>query len=208
MRKILATICLLLLLPYYASAFTLGMMTEATNCTDQPGDKLDIAPGLSTGNALPPPFIVWGAAMTPTSGTTAQTRVKRSIRGIHKVLTNTWVQSLITLPFASDGIASGHLRCLVEVKNSTNYQARSVSTMYTVINRSGALTSAWQADTDVALNSPTGGSLTVTLTATSGSAPGYIQIQTDSSLSSISTGYPRVTCSLENLGQFDVTITP
>jgi hypothetical protein len=158
---------------------------------------------LGTGNATPGRFHVQTGARSATSGTTAQTAVDRLVVGASKTLTNNTTTTVTNVTVASNTVAAGILDYAVEVFDGTDLQVEEGSISFHVTNKGGTIANN---TTVKALNqqAATAGTLAVTWTITAAN-PALLQINANSSLTP-SSGYPRVTYSLRNNTQQQVSV--
>jgi hypothetical protein len=158
---------------------------------------------LGTGTGVPGRFSIQTGALSPTSGTTAHTAVDRHIFGASKVLANNTTTTVTNVTAASNTVAAGVIDYTVEVWDGTDLQTEVGSISYMVTNKGGVFSGNTTSKFGNQQNM-TSGTLAVTWTLT-GANPALLQINANSSLSP-SSGYPRVTYALRNLGQQAVAI--
>ena len=153
---------------------------------------------LGTGNATPGAINITSGGRSATSGTTAQTAVTREGIGWSKVLTNNSAIAVVNATLASNTGMGMIVRYLVEVFDGTNLQTESGVVSINGVNKAGAFTIATptKAGNVQALSS---GTLAVTWAASSAN-PSVISVNANSSLTP-STGYPRITYTIDNLSQ-------
>lgn len=158
---------------------------------------------LGTGTGVPGRYHVQTGALSPTSGTTAHAAIDRLIAGASKVLTNNTTTTLVSCTAANGSVVAGVIRYAVEVTDGTDYQVEEGIITYHVTNKAGSLAN----NTTVKSGNQqamTAGTLAVTFTITAAN-PALVQINANSSLTP-SSGFPRVTYSMENLTQQAVSI--
>ena len=153
---------------------------------------------LGTGNATPGAINITSGGRSATSGTTAQTAIVRHGIGWSKVLTNNSAIAVVNATLASNTGMGMIVRYLVEVFDGTNLQTESGVVSINGVNKAGAFTIATptKAGNVQALSS---GTLAVTWAASSAN-PSVISVNANSSLTP-STGYPRITYTIDNLSQ-------
>ena len=153
---------------------------------------------LGTGNATPGAINITSGRRSATSGTTAQTAIVRHGIGWSKVLTNNSAIAVVNATLASNTGMGMIVRYLVEVFDGTNLQTESGVVSINGVNKAGAFTIATptKAGNVQALSS---GTLAVTWAASSAN-PSVISVNANSSLTP-STGYPRITYTIDNLSQ-------
>ena len=170
--------------------------------TDIVGGLFAWAPGRSTGNAVPARGSIQGGAATVTSGTTQQTLIDRLIPNAFKVLTNNSAVAVVNATIANGTSVGGKITYTIEVWDGTDNQVETGEAIYSSKNKAGTV-----AGTITEVNSQQNldsGTLATTW-AISAANPAVISINANSSLTP-STGYPRITFSLQNLGQQAVAI--
>ena len=170
--------------------------------TDVVGGKMSFSASNSTGNAVPAVVALTGGAATVTTGTTQQTRIDRFIPNAFKVLTNNSAIAIVNATIANGTSVGGKIVYTIEVWDGTDNQVEIGEVNYKARNKAGVvvatlseLNSAQEVDS---------GTLATTW-AISAANPAVISINANSSLTP-STGYPRITFALFNLGQQAVPI--
>jgi hypothetical protein len=118
------------------------------------------------------------------------------------VLSNNTTTSLVNCDLANNTIIGGIIRYTVVASDGTNLQSESGIVGYNSYNKAGTTFSA-SATAMVITQKASSGTLTVTWSMT-GANPSVIQINANSTLSP-SAGYPRVTYSIENFGNQNIT---
>jgi hypothetical protein len=187
-----------------ANILTVGESSRGGTDSNVAGAIGTIQSGLGTGNAVPARLHLQTPAISPTSGTAAESYVDRFIAGASKVLTNNTTTTLVNVTAASDTAPSGIIDYSVEVIDASHaVQVEEGQVAYHVTNSNGSFANN---TTVKAVNqqAATSGTLTVTFTITAAN-PALLQINANSSLTP-STGYPRVTFTHRNLGQQAVAV--
>jgi hypothetical protein len=165
--------------------------------TNKSGGARILKTGLGTGNALPGLIRFQGDAASATSGTTDHTQVDRFIPNGFKVLTDNTPINILSITIASNSAVGGVIHYAIEVTDGTDFQSETGSVYYSAVNKAGTVT--------VTINevnsqqTVSAGTLT-TVWAMSTANPALISVNADSSLTP-STGYPRMTFSVQNFGQ-------
>jgi hypothetical protein len=170
--------------------------------TDILGGKMSYSASRSTGNAVPSIVALLGGAATVTSGTTQQTLVDRLIPNAFKVLTNNSAIAVVNATIANGSVVGGLINYTIEVTDGTDFQVESGQAVYSSQNKAGVV-----AGTITEVNSQqnlSAGTLTTTW-AISNANPAVVSVNANSSLTP-STGYPRVTFSIQNFGQQGIAI--
>lgn len=184
-------------------AQTLSVQNVVGGTSNTAGATWTLRASLGTGNAAPGRHSFTAGAISETSGTAQQTAVSRMELGATKVLTNNSATTIVNVTNASNTNAGGVLDYCVEVTDATEFQYECGMVTYGITNKAGV----WSGNTVTKFGNhqnATSGTLTVTF-AISGANPGLLSVNANSSLS-VSTGYPRITYSLRNLGQQAVAI--
>jgi len=170
--------------------------------TNVVGGKMSFSASNSTGNAVPAVVALTGGAATVTSGTTQQTRIDRFIPNAFKVLTNNSAVAIVNATIANGTSIGGKIVYTIEVWDGTDNQVEIGEVNYKARNKAGVvvatlaeLNSAQEVDS---------GTLATTWDMTDAN-PAVITINANSSLTP-STGYPRITFAIFNLGQQAVPI--
>ena len=156
---------------------------------------------LGTSQGTPGIFDFKAGGMIAASGTTAHTAVSRLSLGTTKILTNNSATAITNATVASNTSAAGVLEYTVEVFDGTEVQYEVGSMAYGVTNKGGVFSGNTVTKFGNHQNA-TSGTLSVTF-AISAANPAVISVNANSSLTP-STGYPRITYSLKNLGQQSV----
>lgn len=167
--------------------------------TDKKGGDLNLASGLSTGNALPGRVHMKSSGALAATGTSDQTQIDRHIFGAHKVLTDGAATDLVSCTIASGSAIGGVIHYAIEVTDGTDYQAETGYVFYNAVNKSGTVTRTISESADT-IQSVSSGALTSTW-AISNASPAVISVNANTDLASPSTGYPRITFSVFNGGQ-------
>lgn len=168
--------------------------------TDKAAGALVLKTGIGTGNALPGALTLTGDAMSETSGTTDHAQVRRlSIN--HKVLTD---NSAITIENAVLAAGTGIgviIDYAIEVRDGTDMQIETGSVYVSGVNKAGAFTmTITEVNSQQAVSSGT----LATTWAVSSANPAAVSVNANSSLTP-STGYPRISYSVQNLTQQALT---
>ena len=167
------------------------------------GGVCKVGPGTGTGNAAGSLLCETGTAISTTSGSTAQTVIDRRISNATKALTNNSATSIVNATIANGSVVAGVIHYSIEVTDGSDYQVETGILVFSVTNKAGTI--ANNTITKVGnQQAATSGTLTVT-PAISAANPAVISINANSSLTP-STGYPRVTYSIENLTQQAIAI--
>ncbi len=175
----------------------------ASGVADRTGGSLLLQTGLPTG--LGKAVIRQQTPIIATAtGSSDNTLVDRTILGASKILTNASASSLVSATLASGSVIGGVVRYTVEVTNGTDYQVESGIVTYTDINKAGVF-SGNTATKSGSTQAVSAGTLTCTFAIT-GANPAVLSVNANSSLASISTGYPRITYHLDNLTQQAVVL--
>jgi hypothetical protein len=194
-------------------AQTLSVQSVVAGTSNTAGAIYNIVGSLSTGTGVPGRVSIQTSPLSATSATTQNSAVDRFIFGATKVLANNTVTPIANATVASNMVAGGLIRYQVEVFNGTDLQIETGQFIYQVINKGGVfsantITSAGATGVDVTSNWPvnavTSGSLVCTWTITAAN-PAVISLNANSSLTP-STGYPRLTYTIENLAQQAVAV--
>lgn len=184
-------------------AQTLSVQNVVGGTSNTAGATWTLRASLGTGNAAPGRHSFTAGAISETSGTTQQTAVSRMELGATKVLTNNSATTIVNVTNASNTNAGGVLDYCVEVFDATELQYECGMVTYGVTNKGGV----WSGNTATKFGNhqnATSGTLTVTF-AISGANPALLSVNANSSLSP-SSGFPRITYSLRNLGQQAIAI--
>lgn len=176
-----------------------GATSGATNKTA--GD-LFLITGRTTGNATPALVKIETAAISATSGTTDNALVDRAIYGPAKVLTNNSAITIVNATLANGTAAAWRIDYAIEVTDGTDFQSEVGSVYINAVNKAGTVTrTITEVNSQQAVSA---GTLTTTWAASTAN-PVAISINANSSLTP-STGYPRVTYSIQNFGQQAVAL--
>lgn len=195
---------------YFGKGVTSATATAATiNGTggtgaDNAGAALNIAGGISTGNAIPGVVKVQGTASARgASSSTAGTLVDRLVTGVVRSIANNTATTIVSATNANNTALNFKISYGVEVFNGTDMQYETGTIVASLNNKAGTQTQ----NTVVKFGNQQGmtaGTLTVTWTITAAN-PALIQVNANSSLTP-STGYPTITCNVENLTQQAFTL--
>ena len=147
--------------------------------------------GAWTAGTIQPSYI---ALLTTPQGSATQTQ--RLLVGPTKSLSNNTNTAIANCTLASNTGIAGQIRYSVEVFNGTDVQTEQGTVSFIANNKGGV----FSGNTCVKFGNQqnmTAGTLTVTWTIT-GANPAILTVNANSSLASISAGYPRVSFTLEN----------
>lgn len=170
--------------------------------TNVVGGVMRVASGRTTGNADPAILSFQGTAVSVTSGSTQQTLIDRFIPNAFVILTDGSATAVVNVTVATETVTGGILSYTIEVTDGTDVQVESGQAVYSTSNKAGTVVG-----TITEINSQQNlsvGTLATTW-AISNANPAVISVNANSSLTP-STGYPRITFSLSNLGQQAVAI--
>lgn len=184
-------------------AQTLSVQNVVGGTSNTAGATWTLRGSLGTSQGAPGRIHLQGGAMIAASGTTQQTAVDRIISGATKVLTNNSAITIVNVTTAAGAAAGGVLDYVVEVFDGTDIQFEVGSVSYGINNKAGV----FSGNTPTKFGNSqdmTSGTLSVTF-ALSGANPALLSVNANSSLTP-STGYPRITYTLRNLGQQAVAI--
>lgn len=173
-----------------------------SGATDKAGGTLNLDPGIPTGLGRSV-VSIGGYSLATATGTGDNTRIPRQIVGPGKVLANNTVTALVNCSIASNTVIAVVLRYAVEVFNGTDLQIEEGFVTLHATNKAGVIAN----NTIVKSGNQqamTSGTLTVTFTITAAN-PAVVSVNANSSLTP-STGYPRITYSIDNLTQQIITI--
>ena len=165
--------------------------------TNTVGGRINWRTGVSTGTGVPALQSLQGGAASVTSGTAAHAVVDRFIPNAFRVLTNNSAIGVVDATVANGSSVGGLITYTIEVWDGTDNQVETGQAVYSSKNKAGVVTG-----TVTEINSQQNldaGTLTTTW-AISAANPAIISINANSSLIP-STGYPRITYSVQNLGQ-------
>lgn len=167
-----------------------------SGATNKAAGALILTTGINTGNAIPASIRLQAGVMNPTSGTGDNANVDRWMTS-SKVLTNNSAITILNATAATLLGIGGIIRYSIEVTNGTDIQMETGFAVFSGVNKGGAFTVSI---TEVnSQQSVSAGTLTTTW-AISSANPAAISINANSSLTP-STGYPRITYSVENFSQ-------
>lgn len=175
--------------------------TSATS--NQAGSQLILQGGLGTSQGAPGNVTLQGGALITASGTTLQSYLDRQIVGCSKVLANNTVTPLVNCTLASNTMFGGIIRYTMEVFDGTDLQVETGAVSFIETNKAGSFAN----NAVVKFGNQqacTAGTLVVTFTITAAN-PAVISVNANSSLTP-STGYPRITYTLENFTQQAVAV--
>ena len=184
-------------------AQTLSVQNVVGGTTNTAGVTTTIRGSLGTSQGVPGRIHLQGGRMIAASGTTQQTALDRLVVGATKVLTNNSAITIANVTAGSNTSVGGRIDYCVEVEDGTDVQYECGSATYGVSNKGGVFSGNTVTKFGNHQNT-TAGTLTVTF-AISGANPALLSVNANSSLTP-STGFPRITYSLQNLGQQAVSI--
>jgi hypothetical protein len=169
--------------------------------TDKAGGTLILAPGASTGTGSTAVKIQTYTKANST-GTSDNTATDRIVVTSPKALTDGSATNLVNCTIANGSTIGGVIRYTIEVTDGTDYQAESGQAFFSAYNKAGTVAGTiTEANSQQNLSS---GTLTSTW-AISNANPAVISVNADTSLTP-STGYPRITYTIENYGQQAIAI--
>ena len=185
------------------NSLTIQSGGATSGATDKAPGALLLATGLGTGNAVPALVRLQGGGASATAGTTDQTLVDRYLANGFKVLTDAAATDILSCTLASGSAIGGVIHYTIEVTDGTDFQSETGYVFYSAVNKAGAVTRTITeaADSQQAVSA---GTLTTTW-AISNASPAVVSVNADTSLTP-STGYPRITFSLQNLAQQAVAV--
>jgi hypothetical protein len=172
--------------------------------TDLAGGTLQLRPGLSTGTGRANVSIQGLSVATSTGTSDNSTFLDRHIIGAFKALTNNSAISLVSCTLASNTLIGGIIRYAIEVFDGTNLQMETGEVTFQSANKGGVFSGNTITQIGSAKQFLGSGTLTVTW-AISGANPSVISVNANSSLTP-STGYPRITYTIENFTQQAIAI--
>lgn len=184
-------------------AQTLSVQNVVAGTSNTAGVTTTIRGSLGTSQGVPGRIHLQAGGLIATSGTTQQTALDRLVVGATKVLTNNSAITIANVTAGSNTSVGGQINYCVEVQDGTDVQYECGSATYGVSNKGGVFSGNTVTKFGNHQNA-TAGTLTVTF-AISGANPALLSVNANSSLTP-STGFPRITYSLQNLGQQAVAI--
>lgn len=184
-------------------AQTLSVQNVVGGTTNTAGVTTTIRGSLGTSQGVPGRIHLQAGGLIAASGTTQQTALDRLVVGATKVLTNNSAITIANVTAGSNTSVGGRVDYCVEVGDGTDVQYECGSATYGVSNKGGVFSGNTVTKFGNHQNA-TAGTLTVTF-AISGANPALLSVNANSSLTP-STGFPRITYSLQNLGQQAVAI--
>ncbi len=168
-----------------------------SGATDKAPGSLILATGLGTGNATPGLVRLQGTDRSATSGTGDRSLIDRFIPNASKVLTNNSAIAVVNATIASNTSVGGKIVYTIEVFDGTDVQVETGEVFFGSYNKAGVVSgTATEVNSQQNLSAGT----LATTWAISNANPAVISINANSSLTP-STGYPRITFSITNLGQ-------
>lgn len=166
------------------------------------GGNMVIAAGRPTGTGLPGQVGFQGSLLSTGSGSAASALIDRFIANAAKVLTNNSAIAVVNATIANGSSIGGKITYTIEVWDGTDNQVEFGEVGYSAKNKAGTVTgTATEMNSQQELDSGT----LATTWAISAANPAVISINANSSLTP-STGYPRITFSIQNFGQQAVAI--
>lgn len=172
-----------------------------SGATDKAGGSLILRPGLSTGTGSSAVRIQTNTSASST-GTTDNTVTDRIIVTSPKILTDNSATNLVSCTIANNSAIGGVIRYTIEVTDGTDYQAETGYVTFAAVNKAGTVTTTiTEHNSSQAVSA---GTLSTTW-AMSAANPSVISVNADTSLTP-STGYPRITYTVENYGQQAIAI--
>ena len=184
-------------------AQTLSVQNVVAGTSNTAGVTTTIRGSLGTSQGVPGRIHLQAGGLIAASGTTQQTALDRLVVGATKVLTNNSAITIANVTVGLNTSVGGRINYCVEVEDGTDVQYECGSATYGVSNKGGVFSGNTVTKFGNHQNA-TAGTLTVTF-AISGANPALLSVNANSSLTP-STGFPRITYSLQNLGQQAVAI--
>lgn len=167
-----------------------------SGATDKSSGNLILSPGVHTGNALPGVLNLKGYAKVAATGTGDATQIDRVFGFQHKVLTNNSATTILNATLASLLGMGVIIRYMIEVTNGTDSQVEVGEVFISGVNKGGAFTMTInELNSQQSLSS---GATLATTWAVSSADPAAVSINANSSLTSITSGYPLITYYVEN----------
>ena len=170
--------------------------------TNTVGGRINWRTGLSTGTGVPALGSLQGGAASVTSGTAAHVVVDRFIPNAFKVLTDGSAIAVVNATIANGSSVGGLITYTIEVWDGTDNQVETGQAVYSSKNKAGVVTGTI---TEINSQQNLDAGTLATTWAISAANPAVISINADSSLVP-STGYPRITFGIQNLGQQAIAI--
>jgi hypothetical protein len=187
------------------SSLTINAGSATSGATDKGGGDLILKPGLSTGvgrsNLRLQTYDIISGASTGTGNNTA---LDRMIITSPKILTDGSAINLINFTLASNTVIGSIIRYAVEVFDGTNLQMETGEIMVQCANKGGVFSGNTVTQIGSAKQFLGSGTLTMTWAITAAN-PAVLSLNADTSLTA-STGYPRITYSVENFTQQAIAI--
>lgn len=174
--------------------------------TDLAGGTLQLRPGISTGvGATATVVSIQGLNPATSTGTgDNSTFLDRQITGAFKKLTNNSAINLVNFTLASNTVIGATIRYTVEVFDGTNLQMETGMIIVQAANKGGVFSGNTVTQLGSAKQFLGSGTLSMTW-AVSGANPAVLSLNANSSLTP-STGYPRITYTVENFTQQAIAI--
>lgn len=176
-----------------------------SGATDKNGGDLVLATGLSTGTGIANARIQVPSRATST-GTADNTLTDRLVVTGAKTLTDNSAIALVNIGIAAGQMAGGTITYTIEATNGTDFQARSGIVAFTGVNKAGTMTCGIGA-LGTSVVSASSGTLAETWTNATGTALCTPTLNADTSLTP-STGYPRISYTVNLNSGFAATVTP
>lgn len=188
------------------NSLTVAAGGATSGATDKAGGDVIISPGVPTGlgngsSANMVRLRTYAPALA--TGTTDGTLINRMMWGRVKSLTNNTATQFATAANPTLTVANVKVNYGVAVTDGTDVQGEVGVVTFQSVNKGGTFTQT--VTKDISHQNATAGTLTVTFTMT-GTDPSSIRVNCNSSLTP-STGYPRISVSIENLSDQN-TVTP
>jgi hypothetical protein len=194
--------------------FTVQGGGATSGATDKASGDLILATGLSTGTG-DSKVRIQSATRATATGTSDNTLHDRIYIDSGKIVTNNSATALVDMILGTSLMGSAVIDIGVESKNASDFQSRTITLNLAGVDKGGAMTCGFsgpggdatitEADSAGALST---GTMTLAFTFAGSSTNCRLSITANSSLSSISTGYPRVTWQLRDNSGAATTYTP
>jgi hypothetical protein len=168
-----------------------------SGATDKNAGGVVDDPGIPTGTGRSIARVL-GYTQATATGTSDNTTYDARLTAVPKALTDGSATNLLNVTVANNTAAGGQIKYFVEVYNGTDLQWESGTVVYGVNNKAGTV--AQNTITEANVQQGLGSGTLSTTWAISAANPAVISLNADSSLTP-STGYPRITFTVENLGR-------
>lgn len=165
--------------------------------TNRAAGALVLATGVNTGNSVPAIIQLQTGVMNPTSGTGDNALVDRLLIGPTKVLTNNTATTIVNATAAAGLGIGGIIRYSIMVSDGTDLQTETGFAVFSGVNKGGTFTVLI---TEVNSQQSLSAGTLATTWAITGANPAAISVNANSSLTP-SSGFPRITYSIENFSQ-------